>query len=188
MRRSSSSPAGSTRGRGTISRVPLFARDDAPVLARLWYREDGSASALTRSLASAPDVMETLMPFFATIMGESSLDLAAKELVIVRVSQLNGCRYCLAAHRPAALDAGVPLEHVEALCDAAPLSALAARERAIVTWVDQVTLDAQGATDELVARTLEHVRHDQLIELTVLAGTITLLNQYCTAFDIPPPK
>lgn len=157
------------------------------MLAQLWYREDGSASALTRSLASAPDVMETLMPFLAAIMGESSLDLATKELVIVRVSQLNGCRYCLAAHRPAALDSGLPPEHVEALCDAAPLDALPARERAIVAWVDQVTLEARGATDGLVARTLEHVRHDQLIELTVLAGTITLLNQYCTAFDIPPP-
>jgi AhpD family alkylhydroperoxidase len=157
------------------------------MLALLWYREDGSASALTRSLASAPDVMETLMPFLAAIMGESSLDLATQELVIVRVSHLNGCRYCLAAHRPVALDAGLPHEHVEALCAAARLDVLPARERAIVAWVDQVTLEARGATDELVARTLEHVRHDQLIELTLLAGTITMLNQYCTAFDIPPP-
>jgi AhpD family alkylhydroperoxidase len=91
----------------TISRVPLLARDEAPILARPWYREDGGASALVRSLASAPDVMETLMPFLAAIMGESSIDLATKELVIVRVSELNGCRYCLASHRPAALDAGL---------------------------------------------------------------------------------
>jgi AhpD family alkylhydroperoxidase len=157
------------------------------VLARLWYREDGSASALTRSLASAPDVMETLMPFLGAIMGPSSLDVATKELVIVRVSQVNGCRYCLAAHRPAALEAGLPRKQVDAICDAAPLDSLPDRERAIVTWVDQVTRDARGATDELVAGTLEHVRDDQLIELTVLAGTITLLNQYCTALDIPPP-
>jgi AhpD family alkylhydroperoxidase len=165
----------------------LLALEEAPVLARLWYREDGSASALTRSLASAPDVLETLMPFLGAIMGESSLDLATKELVIVRVSQLNGCRYCLAAHRPAALDAGIPHEQVEAICDAAPLEALPARERAIVAWVDQVTRDARGTSDEFAARTLEHVRHDQLIELTLLAGTVTMLNQYCTAFDVPPP-
>jgi AhpD family alkylhydroperoxidase len=165
----------------------LLALQEAPVLARLWYREDGSASALTRSLASAPDIMETLMPYLGAIMGESSLDLATKELVIVRVSQLNGCRYCLAAHRPAALDAGVPAEQVQAICEAAPLDELPPRERAIVGWVDQVTRDSRGVTDDLVARTLEHVRHDQLIELTLLAGAITMLNQYCTAFDIPPP-
>jgi AhpD family alkylhydroperoxidase len=167
--------------------VPLLPGQEAPLLAKLWYREDWSASPLTRSLASAPDVMETLMPFLGEIMGESSLDLATKELVIVRVSQLNGCRYCLAAHRPAALDAGLAPEQVEAICDDGPLDALSSRERAIVAWVDQVTRDPRGATDELAASTLEHLRHDQLIELTVLAGTITMLNQYCTALDIPPP-
>jgi AhpD family alkylhydroperoxidase len=157
------------------------------VLARRWYREDGSASALTRSLASAPDVMETLMPFLGAIMGESSLDLPTKELVIVRVSQLNGCRYCLAAHRPAALDAGLTPQLVDALCGAAPLDRLPERELALVTWVDQVTLDAGGVTDELVAETLAYVREDQMIELTLLAGTTTMLNQYCTALAVPPP-
>lgn len=128
------------------------------------------------------------MPFLAQVMDESSIDLATKELVIVRVSQLNGCRYCLAAHRPVALAAGVPEEQVHAICDEAPLEALPPRERAIVAWVDQVTLDARDVTDELVARTLDHVRDDQLVELTVLAGTITMLNQYCTTFEIPPPS
>ncbi len=167
--------------------MPLLKMGEAPVLARAWYREDGSASALTSSLANAPDMLETLMPFLGQIMGESAVDLATKELVIVRVSQLNGCRYCLAAHRPIALEAGVAKEQLEAVCDAGPLEGLPARERAIVAWVDQITRDAGGVTDELVAQTLDHVRDDQLIEITVLAGTITMLNQYCTAFDIPPP-
>ena len=127
------------------------------------------------------------MPFLGQIMGESAVDLPTKELVVVRVSQLNGCRYCLAAHRPIALEAGVPAQHVEAACDGAPLDSLPARERAVVAWVDQVVRAPDGVTEELLARTLEHVREDQLIELTVLAGTITMLNQYCTAFAIPPP-
>jgi AhpD family alkylhydroperoxidase len=128
------------------------------------------------------------MPFLGDIMGESSLDLATKELVIVRVSQLNGCRYCLAAHRPLALSAGIPSLQVAAVCDEAALAVLPERERAVVEWVDRVTLDAAAVTDELVASTLDHVREDQLIELTLLAGAITMLNQYCTALGIPPPR
>jgi len=170
-----------------MTRLPLLDSDQAPPLARLWYREDGSASTLTRSLATAPDLLETLMPFLAQIMGGSALELATKELVIVRVSQLNGCRYCLAAHRPVALAAGVPPEHVGAACDEAPLASLPGRDLAIVEWVDRVTLDARGVDDELVRSTLRHVREDQLIELTLLAGAITMLNQYCTAFALPPP-
>ncbi len=127
------------------------------------------------------------MPFLGQIMGESAVDLATKELVIMRVSHLNGCRYCLAAHRGPALEAGVTQEQLETVCDGAETDGLTARERAIMAWVDQQTTDADGVTDTLVAATLDHVREDHLIELTVLAGTITMLNQYCTAFQIPPP-
>ena len=165
----------------------MLSASQAPIPARSWYRPDGSASPLTRSLATAPELMATLMPFLGAVMGESAVDLATKELVIVRVSQLNGCRYCLAAHRPLALEAGLTAGQVEAVCDAAPLDVLPERERAIVAWIDQVTREPGGVTDELLARTLERVREDQLVELTVLAGAITMLNQYCTAFDIPPP-
>jgi AhpD family alkylhydroperoxidase len=175
------------RSEEQLSRVPLPTRDQAPPLARDWYRPDGGASPLTRSFANAPDMMETLMPFLGQIMDGSSIDLATKELVIVRISQLNGCRYCLAAHRPVALAAGVPTDQLDAVCGTAAVDGLPARERAIVAWVDQVTLDAGSVSDELVAATLDHVRDDQLIELTVLAGTITMLNQYCTALAIPPP-
>jgi AhpD family alkylhydroperoxidase len=131
--------------------------------------------------------METLMPFLGAIYGESSIDLATKELVILRVSQLNGCRYCLTAHRPAALEAGVPPEQIEVLCDERPAVELPEREGAIVDWVDLVTLAPDEVTDELTARVLDHVREDQLVELTLVAGATTMLNQYCTSLGIPPP-
>jgi alkylhydroperoxidase family enzyme len=51
-----------------------------------------------------------------------------------------------------------------------------------------VANDAHAVTDELVARTLDHVRDDQLVELTMLVGATTMLNQYCTALGIPPPE
>lgn len=166
-----------------MSRVRLFEREEAPILARRWFRADGGASPLTRSLATAPDVMETLMPFLGQILGESSLDLATKELAILRTSQLNGCRYCVAAHEPLARAAGVP----ETICARLPLDSLPERERALVDWVDAVTHDAAGVTDELVARMLDHLRDDQLVELTLVVGATTMLNQYCTALGIPPP-
>lgn len=170
-----------------MSRVRLLEREAAPPLSRRWFRADGGASPLTRSLATAPDVMETLMPFLGAIYGESSLDLATKELVILRVSKLNGCRYCLAAHRPAALDAGLPPDEVEALCEERSLAELPERKRAIVDWTDRVTLSPGKVDDELAARLLDHVREDQLVELTLVAGATTMLNQYCTALGIPPP-
>jgi AhpD family alkylhydroperoxidase len=127
------------------------------------------------------------MPFLGQIMDESSIDLATKELVILRVSQLNECAYCLAAHRPLALAAGLSEETVARVCSSDATN-LTPREGAVLLWVDQVTLDPHGVTDELTAAMLDHVRDDQLIELTLLAGAISMLNAYCAALDIPPPE
>jgi AhpD family alkylhydroperoxidase len=128
------------------------------------------------------------MPFLGQILGETSIGLATKELVIMRVSHLNGCRYCLAAHRPASFAAGVTERALDAACGAASRSTLDVRDQRILGWVDQVVVDARQVDDELVAATLAHVRADQLIELTLLAGAVTMLNQYCTALAIPPPE
>lgn len=171
-----------------MARLRLLERDEAPVAVRHLYREDGTASPLTRSLANAPDLLETLMPFLGQVFAESSIDLATKELVVVRVSQLNACRYCLAAHRPVALDAGVPPAHVAAVCDETSLDLLPLRERTLIDWVDRYVLDPASIDDELMARVLDHIRDDQLIELAVLAGATQLLNHYCTAFGIPPAR
>jgi AhpD family alkylhydroperoxidase len=167
--------------------VRLPAAGEAPPSARAFYGADGSASALTRSFANAPDVMEALMPFLGQILDEGGVDLATKELVIMRVSALNRCSYCLAAHRGPALEAGVPETHLVAVCGDGDVGQLGPRERAIVQWVDRVTLGAADIDDDLVAATLGHVRDDQLIELTLLAGAVGMLNRYCTALAIPAP-
>ena len=127
------------------------------------------------------------MPFLGQIMDESSIDLATKELVIMRVSQLNGCAYCLAAHRPVALARGRVGGELAAVAPAAIDRAAAAASARSSRWVDQVTRDAGGVTTGWSPPRSTTVRDHQLIELTVLAGTITMLNQYCTAFQIPPP-
>lgn len=170
-----------------MSRVRLLERDEAPLHVRGLFRDDGSASPLTRSLANAPDILETFMPFLAQVYAPGSVDVATKELVIVRVSQLNACRYCLAAHRPVALAAGVSPAEVAAVCDETPLTTLPQRERTLVEWVDRYVADPASIDDELVACVLDHFRDDQLIELALVVGATQLLNHYCTAFAIPPP-
>ena len=169
-----------------MSRVRLLERDEAPLLARSAFAADGSASPLLRSLANAPDLLETLLPFLGQVFAEGAVDLATKELVVVRVSQLNGCRYCLAAHRPLALEAGLTPLQVAVACDEEPLGGLGPREQAILAWTDRYVRDPGGIDDALAAELLDHLRDDELIELSVLVGATQLLNHYCTAFGVPP--
>ena len=168
------------------ARLPLLTLDEAPLAAKRWFGPSGSASPLTRSLATAPDVLATMMPFLGQIMGAGSVDLATKELVILRVSALNGCRYCVAAHRVIAAEAGVAAEQIEAVC-AVGAGPLAAGDDDLLAWVDSVVLDTASIDEHLLERMSRTWRDDQLVELTLLVGATTMLNQYCTAFAIPPP-
>lgn len=169
-----------------MARVRLLTRDDVPLTVRHLFPPDVGVSSLRRSLATAPDLLAVFIPFLGHVCGPTSIDLATKELVTVRVSQLNACNYCLSVHRPAALAAGVSGAELAVICDEAPLAELGERERTLVEWVDRYTLAPSAMDDELVARMLDHFRDDQLIELAFVAGITQLLNHYCTAFEIPP--
>jgi AhpD family alkylhydroperoxidase len=169
-----------------VSRLRLLARDDAPLLARSVYADDGAATPLMRALANAPDQLETLVPFITQTSDPGAVDLATKELVVLRISHLNACPYCLAAHRRLAVESGVGVEEAAALCNEAPLDKLGERERTLVEWVDRYVLDPHAIDDDLVARVLDYFRDDQLIEIALLAGATELLNKFCIAFDVPP--
>ena len=60
------------------------------------------------------------------------LDVKTKELIIIAVSAVNGCTYCLDAHRSAALAAGVTDDEITAAIEvAAAISAFNSFNKAI---------------------------------------------------------
>lgn len=167
-----------------MSRVELVAAAQAPMLARRWYAEDGSASALTRALAQVPELLDVALPFIGVLYDEGSVDLRTKELVILRVSAVNRCRYCVATHTPAAREAGLTETEIEVLRGTG--DGLAARDAALVEWCDAVARAADPVADDLVSRLREHFAEHQIVELTLVAGATVMLNRFCTALDLAP--
>src|SRR5439155_13779165 len=109
-------PEAGAGGRRPLSRVELIEAAQAPLLAKPYYGEDGSASPLTRSLAQVPELLEVTLSFVARVYGETSIDLRTKELAILRVSVRSGCRYCIDTHTVAAGHAGLSVEETAGLC------------------------------------------------------------------------
>ena len=58
-----------------------------------FWKARGNVPNLFRILAHRPPLLRTFHTHFDTVMGEGALDVRLKELVAVRVSHLNGCRY-----------------------------------------------------------------------------------------------
>jgi AhpD family alkylhydroperoxidase len=169
-----------------MSRVELVEADQAPLLARPYYAQDGATSPITRALAQVPELLEVAMPFIARVFGPTSLDLRTKEIVVLRVSVRNGCRYCIDTHTVAAWDAGLSGEETARLRGEPGAAAeVPARELALVEWCDAFAAAPDPVPADVSSRLREHFSEHELVELALLAGATAMLNRFCTALELP---
>lgn len=67
--------------------------DDVREVWTAFYRKRGNVPNMFRTLALRPPLMRVLNDTLAIVMGPGTASVRLKELIVVRVSQLNGCRY-----------------------------------------------------------------------------------------------
>lgn len=172
----------------TQTRVPLVERDQAGLLVRHLYPEGREPSNLTKTLANAPDTFAVLAPFLGQVMNASTIDEATKEVVVLRVSALNACGYCIPTHRVVAREAGLDQSEVEALSDAGaamPPGTSAEAHGVVAELCDRLVRDANAVDEVLIGRLRVHFGDHEIVELVTLAGAITMLNYIASAFAIP---
>lgn len=165
-------------------RVSLVDSRSAPLLARRYF-ESGDPGPIVASLAQVPELLGPTLPFLGTVLGPSWISLRDKEVVILRTSAVMGCRYCTEAHTVVALDSGLSSAEVRALRGALPLADIFtnAGDRALIAWCDAV---AQGTESDIrIARRALVVDDARVVELTLLAATVVMLNRYATALALP---
>jgi AhpD family alkylhydroperoxidase len=173
-----------------VTGVQLVPTEQAPLLARPYYAR-GDPGAIVAALAHVPEVLEVAMPFIDTVLGPSSLDARAKEIVILRTSGRLGCRFCVQTHTVAALKAGLSPGEVRALRGAAPRTPTFRDpgELALLDWVDAVALGPGPVPVAAREALRSRVGDPALVELTLLVGATVMLNRFCTALELPtPPK
>jgi len=59
----------------------------------VFLRERGNVPNMFRTVAARPRHLQTMIAHFRTVMNEGDVPTVLKELVAVRVSSLNRCRY-----------------------------------------------------------------------------------------------
>ena len=96
---------------------------------------------------AAPEAMKAMVELDKATR-QLSLPAALRELVKVRVSQINGCAFCLHKHAPDARQAGISQQKLDVLAAWRESPAFDPRERAALAWAEAVTrLEATGAPD-----------------------------------------
>lgn len=125
----------------------------------------------------------TAMFGFGKHLAKSSLDKNLLHLLEFRVSQINGCAYCLDMHSKD-LRAGGEVEqrlHLLAAWRDAPV--YSKRERAALEWAESLTtLGSAGVSSEIYERAREQFGEDELIDLTLAVVAINGWNRLNIAF------
>jgi AhpD family alkylhydroperoxidase len=110
------------------------------------------------------------------------------DLVYLRVSQINGCAYCIDMHSRDLLKSGLPVEKlvlVPVWHDAG--NVFSARERAALAWAESVTRVADtGVPDAAYEAATAEFNDKELADLTYAIGLMNAFNRFGIAFRSTP--
>jgi AhpD family alkylhydroperoxidase len=169
-----------------MNRVAMIDKSQAPLLARRFF-ERGDPGAIVATLAHVPELLETTAPFLGSIYGPSALPPRLKEIIVLRTSGLQKCRYCIETHTVVALDSGLSRDEVLHLRDEREIGDLfdGDRERALLAWVDCVALGPETPPEDVAAELQAQFSDPEIVEITMVAAATLMLNRFCTPLGLP---
>lgn len=136
---------------------------------------------------AAPKAMKAMMGLEEATKG-LSIRQTIRELVKIRVSQINGCAYCLNLHAAEARAAGVSQQKLDVLPAWRESPAFDAQERAALTWAEALTLiEATGAPDSDYETLAAAFDECERVELTLVITTINAWNRFAVGFRSQHP-
>ncbi|MEW2163715.1 carboxymuconolactone decarboxylase family protein [Streptomyces sp. NPDC007084] len=113
-----------------------------------------------------------------TVAADAGLDRVLVELVNLRVSQINGCAYCLDVHTRAALRAGDTARRLGVLAAWRETELFTGRERAALALAEATTDPANSAAqDTAYAAAREVLSDDEISAVIWVAITINAFNR-----------
>ncbi|SDT91714.1 alkylhydroperoxidase AhpD family core domain-containing protein [Verrucomicrobium sp. GAS474] len=130
---------------------------------------------------AAPEGVQAL----GGLSGYAAKNVPAKlrALVELRVSQINGCAYCINLHAEEARAAGEAQQRLDVLSIWNETTFFSDSERAALAWAEEVTLLGENAaSDELYEEMLEHFSEKELVDLTLVIVAMNAWNRLSITF------
>lgn len=118
-------------------------------------------------------------------LSESPLGTSLVELVYLRVSQINGCSFCLGMHSEILRKAGVAQGKLDRLAGWRISELFDARERAALAWTESLTyLANQPIPDALYDDLGEHFDAKEICDLTLAVSLMNAFNRLAVSMKV----
>jgi len=120
---------------------------------------------------------------FSTYLAKSSIERNLQHLIEYRVSQINGCAYCLDMHSKDLLAKGEDQQRLLVMNAWRDAPFYTDRERAALGWAEAVTNISDGHVRDSDYETARaQFSEEELIDLTIATITINSYNRINIAF------
>lgn len=137
---------------------------------------------------ASPDATKAVAALDRYVVKESGLEPAIVHLIKLRASIINGCAYCVDMHVKESRHDGLSEQWINLMSVWRESTVYTPRERALLGWVDAVTLIAQTqAPDEAYDELRKHFSEDESVKITTAIGAINVWNRLAVAFRVPHP-
>jgi len=135
----------------------------------------------------APAVVDALR-ILGQAVDDSGLEKTLTELLKVRVSQINGCAFCLQFHLNIARKLGVTPAKLNLVATWRDADIFSGRERSALTWAEKLTLmSQQHDSGEGLESLQSHFSLSEIGYLTAAVANINAWNRVAGGLHFPPP-
>ena len=119
-----------------------------------------------------------------------SIDSKLRAVVELRVSQMNGCAYCVDLHTMEARKAGETAQRLDCLAVWRDVPFFDDAEKAALAWAEAITTIADnGAPEHLYTALSDHFAEHQIVDLTLIVAQMNAWNRLAISFKhLPEPR
>jgi AhpD family alkylhydroperoxidase len=134
----------------------------------------------------SPDGYKAMLGVHSYVQN-SGLSLGLLELVKMRVSQINGCAFCIAMHVPLARKHGVSEDQLHLLAAWREAPIYSPKERAALAWAEALTrLTGGDVSDAVYAEVRQHFSEKEVADLSFAIAEINAWNRLMICTRTPP--
>ena len=115
----------------------------------------------------------------------SPIEPTLRSLITVRVSQINGCLFCIDINSAVLAKRTGSTEKVQAVKDWQESNLFDKKEKTVLEYVEKVTYTDKQVDNDLMQRLSEYFDQDEIVEITGLIAFQNLSSKFNSALDLP---
>jgi AhpD family alkylhydroperoxidase len=144
---------------------------------------DGRIPNIYRMLLNCPPVAQGWLNLLTAIRHKTKLSGRCRELVIIRIADLNGASYERAFHVPLARKEGLSDAQIAAIADWQGSNVFEEGDRAVLAYTDAVTRDVH-VPDAVFDEVSRHFDARGMTELTATIASYNLVSRFLEALKV----